>query len=237
MASAVPLAIGALGSYLGSRGASRQADTAFGAQQAAYGKQGDLAQQLSNVARDRYNLTNPAYGRAINYYNSLLGGNQAATLQAVSPDIRRLTDVSRGAQSAIDTRLTGAARQQATADLVRNRYADIAALTGAPRQQAAATLLGEGAAGSTGLTGALGTAGSMYGAQGAGYGQSYQNAMDRLRDVNKQWADFGTGLTKTLGPNWIQSLLGRGGDLPNVDLPKTGTSIWKTENWRPRFVK
>ena len=169
--------------------------------------------------------------------DSLLGGNQAATLQAVSPDIRRLTDVSRGAQSAIDTRLTGAARQQATADLLRNRYADIAALTGAPRQQAAATLLGEGAAGSTGLTGALGTAGSMYGAQGAGYGQSYQNAMDRLRDVNKQWADFGTGLTKTLGPNWIQSLLGRGGDLPNVDLPKTGTSIWKTENWRPRFVK
>lgn len=223
MASAIPVAAGALASYLGSRGAQNQADSAYANQNAAYGKQGQLADSLTSIAKDRYTLAKPAYDKAMGYYTSILGGNQAGALQAVSPDIRRLTDVSRGAQSAIDNRLTGASHDMATADLLRNRYADIAQLTGAPRQNAAQVLLGEGRSGITGLQDATSTAANIYGNQGTGYGSTYLAANDRVTALNKQWSDFGGGLTKALGPNWLQSLMG--GKIPNVNLSPTGGSF------------
>ena len=223
MAAAIPListGIGALGSYLGSRGAQKQADTSYANQNAAYAKQGQLAEAMTGIAKDRYTLAKPAYDKAMGYYSGILGGNQAGALQAVSPDIRRLTDLSQGAQSAIDHRLTGASRDMATSDLLRNRYADIAQLTGAPRQNAAQTLLGEGRSGITGLQDAYSTGANIYGAQGAGYSDAYRSANSRVSDINTQWGNFGTSLSKAFGPGLISMLTK--GKIPNVNLRATG---------------
>lgn len=210
MASLVPVVAGAGLSYLAGRGTNNAIEQSQASQNTALTKQGDLAKQMGTIAGARYNLSQPAYGRAMDYYTSLLGGNRSSALQAVSPDVRRLSDVYSGSMATADKNLRGASHDQAVAELIRQRAADTAALTGAPRMQAAATLLNEGRAGNEAAVGTASSQAGIYGNQAAGYGNQVQTLLQQQQTQAKQWSDMGAGLLKTLGPNWWQMLSGKG---------------------------
>lgn len=169
-------------------------------QDALLSQQGRLATSLADVGKDRYTLTQPAYKQAINYYEGMLSGDRARNLQAVQPDIRRITDINTGSMNAVNRNLRGASRDQAVSDLVRSRTADIGALTGAPRRDAAATLLGEGRGGSEFNLNALTGSAGVTGQAAAGYGQQVLAEQQRRQAIMQNLTSLGGGLAKMMAP-------------------------------------
>lgn len=181
-------------------GRSSEEKTAKRNQDALLTQQGQLATSLADVGKDRYTLTQPAYKQAINYYEGMLSGNRARNLQAVQPDIRRITDINTGSMNAVNRNLRGASRDQAISDLVRSRTADIGALTGAPRREAAATLLAEGRGGSDFNLNALSGSAGVSGQAAAGYGQQVLAEQQRRQAIMQNLTSLGGGLAKLMAP-------------------------------------
>lgn len=219
----LPQLIGLGASWLGSKLGGGNDSQLTPEQQAVNARQSALADQLNRLAGDRAAIAGPAYARGINYYTSLLNGNPAASLQAVSPDIRRITDQAHGTQSAIDMRLRGPARDAATAELLRNRQADIAQLTGAPRQQAAAALLGAGSQGISEAGQLYGNVGSIYGNQAGTAGNAALLQEERNKANSTMWSDAGGSIAKLLAPYALNpSAAGKPAGAPSGGNVSTG---------------
>lgn len=170
----------------------------------ALNAQSALAGQLGDYAKKQYELSAPAYGRAMNYYQSLLGGNAAARQQALQPDIRRLNETYRGAEGSIANRMTGAARDRELADLKRQQTGQMAELGGQPRAGAAATLLGAGQQGYGDLLAAL----SAQSGANQGVLSGTQGAMLTENERRRQQAEMGTDWIKTFMPQLIAAFSG-----------------------------
>lgn len=189
VAAALPAAIGAGAGLLG----NRQSDTDRSLQRGqlnALTSQSALASQLGSLAKRQYELSAPAYQKALSYYNSLLGGNAAARQQALAPDIRRVNETYRGAETSTMNRSTGAARDRDLADLKRQQVAQLAELGGAPRAGAAATLLSAGQQGYGDLIQALLGQSGVNSSVLSGTALAQQTERDRRRgqaDTAQDW--------------------------------------------------
>jgi len=202
-AAAPALITGGLG-LLSNRQSGTQKDLQRG-QLNALNAQTALAGQLGDFAKKQYELSAPAYGRAMQYYQSLLGGNAAARQQALQPDIRRLNETYQGAEGSIQNRMIGAARDRELADLKRQQTAQIAELGAAPRAGAAATLLGAGQQGYSDLLAALGGQSAVNQNVLAGT----QDAMLTESERRKQQANMAAGWLKTFMPQLIAAFSGK----------------------------
>src|SRR5262245_21152947 len=102
------------------------------------GQAGRAGGELLNQGRDY--LQRPAQ-----YFQTLLGGNRAAMAQAVAGPTAQITSNYRGASRALDQQgVRGAARDQAVADLNRQRAGQIAGLTTGMQPYAAEQLASMG---------------------------------------------------------------------------------------------
>lgn len=129
---------------------------------------------------------------ALNYYNTLLGGNRAQMGLATAAPRAEITDQFRGAQRSLEhSGVRGAAGDQAKADLIRDRTAKIAGLTTGVQPNAAAALgtMGTAITGQGGQR--LANAGQLW-SNLTGYSQeNQQDAAGRADTANAQ---FGSSL-------------------------------------------
>ncbi len=201
IASVGSAAIAGGAGYLSSR-QSPQQKALLASQQNSAQQQSALAQKLTEIAGQNSTLTGPAYQKAIDYYTSMAGGGGTAKQQqAVQPDVNRLNEQYKGAATRISRQLTGPARDQALADLVRQHAAQIGELTGAPRQAANDKLLQIGEQGQQNTASLYGAAGSAFGGSAGTAGNLY-NQVDRTnqghnavfgqlgQDFSKLWAPY-----------------------------------------------
>ncbi len=209
----VPAIIGGVASVGSGLLASRQSDaqkTALGAQTNALNSQTDLAKLLTKVGGDQYAATQPGYQKAISYYQSLLDGNRAKQLQAVSPQIQNLNDTYQGARAHIDQTLRGPQRDQAIALLDQQHAAATSNLTNGVQPGAAKTLLDTGANSSGTYLQALSGAAGANASAASGFGQQYAAATNQNNQNNNMWANLGDNFFKTFGPGLLDAIEGKG---------------------------
>lgn len=86
---------------------------------------GTLSKRLGKFGEQQFNLAGPAYGKALGYYEKLLG-SRTQQMQALSPAITNITEGGVGARGAIRNRLArSGARDMAFAEESRGRQASI----------------------------------------------------------------------------------------------------------------
>jgi len=147
-------------------------------------EQGALNEQTSGAAQQRtqaselYSKFMPYYQQAAGYYGTLLGGNRAALGQQMMPERQGINDAYAGAQTRLDrSGVQGGVRDQAIANMNREKAGRYATLLGSARSGAAGSLasMSSGAvnAGQSGLAGAMNTQGQI--SQTGLYNRAYGN--------------------------------------------------------------
>lgn len=178
MPLAVPLIMagGTIGAGLIGRSA---ANRAMKQQQPLMDAQAAAAQEQLKLAR----MLAPNVSGAADYYNKILHGDRAALTSAIQPELTGVTEMYRGAEKGLDRMAPGAGRDQARAELGRQRVGQLGGLYFGARQNAAQTGINlTGAA-----TGATGGAANIY--------STLLNGMRDDRDFNdRQQTAFGAAL-------------------------------------------
>lgn len=112
---------------------------ASGQEQAHAANVSSIARLLGNQGQDTYNVSNPAYSQALNYYSQILSGDKGAVSQAIGPEAEALAELTAGEQRSLsNSGLRGGARDQALAESGRAGAGKIAGLIPQARKDAAA---------------------------------------------------------------------------------------------------
>ncbi len=138
-------------------------------QQATYGQAMQTGKDMSSMSKylmQQSKMGAPAYGKAVDYYSTLLGGDRAKMQQAVAPAAGQISDTYRGAQANLERMgIRGGGRDQAMAELNRQQAGQLGQLTVGMQPMAAQQLgqLGQQGMGfaAQGLQG-LSSAGNLY---------------------------------------------------------------------------
>jgi hypothetical protein len=189
-------------------------------EQAALGSLRSTAGTLSGTGGQLLTRGQQTLSPALNYFQTLLQGNRAAMSQAVAGPTAQITDYYRGAQRYLNQAgVRGAARDQAQADLGRERASQLASLVTGVQPGAASALASAG-------SGLIGQGGTLTANAGNIYGNLLSNAT-----ANKQYAE---GLGTQAGAAWGKAI-GNLGQLPGKAAagddggglydPSAGTSV------------
>lgn len=165
----------------------------------AMGGQFNLANMMEGFGNNQFSLAGPAYGKALGFYEKLLGSAQNQR-QALAPAIRNINEGGVGARSAIRNRMQrSGAREMAFAEEGRQRQGDInSMLAGAPLlgAEGAGRLSGEGL---QRVLGAGSLASGAYGSAGAlGLG-ALDLERQRKENNRSRWAAIGSGIASFFG--------------------------------------
>lgn len=99
----------------------------------------DMARLLGGQGRSMYDVSNPTYRRAMDYYGGILSGNKANIAQAIAPEAEALAEINAGQQKGIEQgSLRGGARDTALDESGRQAAGRISALVPQARKDAAA---------------------------------------------------------------------------------------------------
>src|SRR5215831_4078086 len=163
LAPAIPWIASGIGSWLGGRKATSSAMQRSPEEQQALNSAQSTGQQLLQQGQRFSQLGLPAIQSGMNYWDTLLRGNRAMMSQATAGARGSITDTYRGAMNSLEhSNVRGAARDQATEELNRDRAGKIAGLTTGVQPEAAQQLSSLG----SGLTGQgiqqLGGAGNLW---------------------------------------------------------------------------
>jgi len=179
---------------LGTQRPGEEKTAISGAQGVAQQLQG-LAPSFATQSQGIYGAAIPAYQNAINYYSTLLGrGGRSAMQAAVAPAAENIAGTYAGAIRGTERMAPGGVRDQAVAELHRERAGSIARLLQGVQPGAAQALMGGGTAGlgaaaQVGQAGAatLGQAGNIYSnlLQGGFQNRAYSGGLGQA---------FGSGL-------------------------------------------
>lgn len=217
-AIAVPLiaaGIGAGGSIYAAHEARAGQQDANAASAPLIGAQTSLAQQQQRQGAQQFNFGFPLLQRSASYYGSLLNGNRASVTSTLAPTVSQINQTYSGASRNLDRMAPGAGRDEARAELDRQRAGQVGGLPLQARQGAAASLMGLGESAVGGGTGALGSASSIYG-QLIGANQTQQNIN------NQQDYQLGQNLSQIIG-QFLQAYQQRqGGSIANRSLYNGG---------------
>lgn len=106
--------------------------------QAAAGQIGAMAPQLMQAGQQPLQQGTAALSQAGGYYNKLLSGDRAMARDAMAPEIATAMDYYRGAGAKASRTLKGPARDEALAELDRDKVGNLALMGSQARQTAAA---------------------------------------------------------------------------------------------------
>lgn len=176
------------------------------------GQQMGLSKLISDVSQRQHSIAEPAISKAMQYYTKLAGGNQAAIQNTLAPQIASMTDVYRGAESGMTNKMSaGAGRDRATADLQRQKAAQLSMMPMMARTNANEQL------GTIG-TSIMGQGNSMLSAAGgpfAGASNSL-NADQAQKNINRgNFMDFGASMGKIFLPYLLNKAGGSGTKAPS----------------------
>jgi hypothetical protein len=122
------------------------------------------AGQLGQLGGQAASFGTNTLGKSAGYYQRLLHGDRNMLTQTLQPEIRGITDLSRGAERNLSrSGVRGASRDLATAEIGRQKAGQIGGLFAAARPMAANALTQIGQNSQAQGFGALGNAGSIYG--------------------------------------------------------------------------
>lgn len=148
---AVPALIMAGGSVVGSiaagkarKSAQKQAMQRSPEEQALMDKQGGLQDQATAQGKQTFSGGMGQLRSTIDYYRSLLNGDRATRMNAVSGEAQDTADAYQGADVAANKTLRGGERDQAVAENARAKAGSVARLVTGVRPGAAAALTGIG---------------------------------------------------------------------------------------------
>lgn len=192
-----------LGGLFGNKQSSQE-KALQGAQTANLNQQTQLSKLMGSMAQNQYSAAAPAYGQALGYYSTLLGGNRSAMQQAVAPETQSINDIYGGSERNLERMgVRGGEAATAKADLARQQAGQLASLVGGVRPGAAAQL---GSLGLSGVGGAGSMAGGAAGAAGSAAGGNL-NALENLQ--NQRNISYGNlfGLGSSLGKLFLPYLM------------------------------
>lgn len=170
-----------------------------------------LGRELTRMGKSSYSLGSPAYGKALSYYETLLGGNRAAMDQALAPETAQITDTFRGAAKNLDRQgVRGGEKTMAAAELNRDRANQLGQLRMGGRANAAGALGSLGLEGMRTGFGGLASASGAYSGAGSLYDSmlNYQGQKDAA--ARQAWGSIGGGLASAFLP-WVLGKWGGGG--------------------------
>jgi hypothetical protein len=179
--------------------------------------QTQLADLLGKMGKDQLALTGPAYKRAQDYYTSLLGGDIAGARQQTGAERSQISDLYSGATSRINRTLTGPARDQAVADMLRAQTDKLAQLVPNARKDAAAALYA--GADPARVASLFSAAGGAYGGANSAAGNLFQDEQTRRANSMSNGASF----AKLLGSVDWTSLFGGSGKKAPAGSGGSGT--------------
>lgn len=188
--------------FLGNKATQQSPD-----QKMAFQGQTDLARSQSDLAKQmgsRFTLSAPAYGRALDYYSNLVGGNRGLMQRELAPETNRINDIYRGLTSRIGNTTRGAQRDQQLSEASREQAMQLTNLGAGRRNEAARTLL------EIGGPGAGGPAASAFGMAGGAYGDISQLLRQRSMDNASVYGGLGSAWAKMWLPMLQQYLQGSG---------------------------
>lgn len=168
-------------------------------------KQSGLADAASRFAGGQTSLAAPAMSKAMQYYSSLAGGNASDLNAAVAPDMAQLTDTYKGAESGINARMgAGPQRDQAIAELMRQRAGQVGMTKLNARSGAFGQLAGLGQQANQNALGGYGIAGNTLGNLGYQYGNLQNNLFNQKQTSNQNAMDLGSLFGKIIGSGMKQ---------------------------------
>lgn len=188
---------------------------------------------MSEYGQRSYNLSEPAYSRALSYYERLLNGSRAAMGQATAPEADQIRDLYTGAERSIERGgVRGAQRDQAIVDIARDKTRSLANLTRDGRRYAAESLADMGSRGmSTGLS-AMSGAGANFSGAASTYGGLLGDERQRQATRFSQMYSIGQAIGKILLPYLLQSQ-GQGGRGAQAPGRHGGYADWLPNNRMP----
>lgn len=193
----VPLISSGIGALFGGS-KSDQPNMTPQQQQAYSGATGAAGQMtgLSKMLQQQGALGAPAYGQAINYYQTLLQGNRGAMQAAVAPAANQIADNYKGSQMNLERLgIQGGQKLQAEAELNRQKAGQLGQLTVGLQPMAAQAL------GNLGVQGAnmIGQAGNLQGQAGNIYAGLLGQQTQMANTQYNRNQDFGSSLSKIVG--------------------------------------
>jgi hypothetical protein len=196
----------ALAGYLSNRKKQKAAEAQ---QQQVFGGASGVSDTLSRSGTDLTQLGMGPTQRALSYYDTLLHGNRAAQAQVTAAPRGAITDTYRGATQGLEqSGVRGAARDEATANLNRDRAGKIASLVSGVQPMAAnavgsmgQSLIGEGSQ-------RLGSAGEIWGGL---FGQAAKNQLAAQQHSDQTNAQIGSFLFDILNGSGGKTAGGGGG--------------------------
>ncbi len=200
MPAAIPLVImgvSAATSAYAAHKQAKQADSGVEMQKSLLDRQSSLANQMSSFGQGQISSSKPALDKAMQYYTTLAQGNKGQINTALAPQLTGIAEAGRGAERGLTAHMgPGAQRDQALADLARQRQGQVGLLPGQARTDAMGKLADLGAnAANRGQNALSGAAGAL-GGQTSGI-----NSMFGMQQAGQEgWHQFGADMFKTYGP-------------------------------------
>lgn len=183
-----------------------QADNAASLQKSALDKQSALSQTMQTLGQNQISASQPALDAAMRYYRTAAQGNRGQIDTMLAPDRAAVNETSRGVERGLEAHMgPGAQRNQAEADLARQKQGQLGMMPMQARADSVGKLGAMGQQGTQmGFNALTGAAGAL-GGQTAGI-----NSMFGLQQQGNQgWNQFGQDMFKTYGPYLMN--LGKGG--------------------------
>lgn len=212
-----------LGGYLGGKKAQSSAQQRSPEELASLNAATSAGNSLLQQGQKFQQLGLPAVQQGMSYWDTLLRGSRSAMAGATAGPRGAITDAYRGAEHNLEhSGVTGAARDQATAELNRDKVGKIAGLTSGVQPEAAQQLSGLG-------TGLVSQGGSQVNAAGGLFqnllGQGYNNRVYARGEGEKAGKGIGGFLFDILSSGFGG---GKKSGLPTggTPYPNSNGSIW-----------
>jgi len=197
-----------LGGWLAGRKAQSSAQQRSPEEAAALSGATNAASGLTRQGQTLTSAGLPAAQQSLSYYGTLLRGNRAAQAQATAAPRGAITDTYRGAERSLErSGLRGAGRDQAIADLNRDRAGSISSLVTGVQPGAAAALMQGGTNLISEGNAAFGNAGSIYGGL---LGQGFANRKYAREEGEKTGSSIGSFLFDILSGGFGKKGGGKG---------------------------
>lgn len=208
--------IGSASSAYAAHKAGQTNDAVAAQQKPLLDAQTGLAKDTAERGKTLFNTGLPLFNSASGYYNSILRGTPKTLQQVLSPEIGKINETYRGAESGLERLAPGGVRDHAAADLSRQRVGQLASLVPTIRPMAAANLGNLATGALSAASGQSAQAGSIYsGLLGLGEQQRQFN----VGESSSNGQAYGRLIADALAA-WQRNPNARGAALPTAGAPR-----------------
>jgi hypothetical protein len=200
-----------LGGLLGRGGGnSTSMDALMKSQTNTANQQGELAKSIQGMSNKTFDLSMPAYRKAMDYYGAGMGGNTAILQQLLGPEMGMMNESYKGAQKNLEfTGARGGERVQAQNELSRQKAGQVGNMIGGVRPQFASSLMSGAMGGLNTSMQGMSASNAALGNQGLTQASMANTLAGQDAQKQKMWQELGSSLMGMLMPYIMNG--GKGG--------------------------